>query len=665
MRPSRLFTSRRLLVLILPVLLGLGAAALLLGVAPARPAQAAAQPAAVLAPAGCDNDAFEPNNFYTQATWIEAPATLYGENTCFNGSPEEEDWYSMTLPAGQRVMIFLHFTHANADLDMYLYHSNFITPVVSSNGVVDNEKIDYMAVSAGTYYLRVLKYVGIYNTYDLSFTGGCFAHAANDFDSVDAQAVRDAIAEAAPGSTVKIGGYCPGTVTEGGGAQTALVTKTLTLAGGYEPGNWNSTTLTNPTVLDAMGGGAVVSSSAALTLTHFTITKGLNESGGGLYSTAETVLDSMIFYGNVATATGGGAYIEAAALITNSGFFNNAALSNAGGGLVALQATVSGSAINGNRAALSGGGLYAPLGFSLSGTSFADNQAASGGAAAGGFFSSVTGGTFASNRALSGEGGALSVDQLELNGTFFTGNTAATYGGAVAAVGDTHLVGARFTQNSAAYGGAVGVQAPATLEGVTLQGNHASVAGGGMLAGDSLVISATQFLNNEANVHGGGLAQSYELPLTRQPALSFGDPGRLVNVVFAYNFAASGRDLSLAAPLTNTLLHNTFIANQAPVTASIQISAGSLLLRNSLFTGAPAALKQIGGSLDEDYDLFFGGGGTVAGYLNGAIASGGHSFVADPLTTGIYAQLTLLSPARDAGQPLGVTTDFDGDPRPI
>src|SRR5205085_7438286 len=135
------------------------------------------------------------------------------------------------------------------------------------------------------------------------------------------------------------------------------------------------------------------------------------------------------------------------------------------------------------------------------------------------------------------------------------------------------IVNANFTQNKAAYGGALGTQAPATLEGVTLLANQAGVAGGGMLAGGSVVISATQFRNNSASVHGGGLAQSYEIPLTRQPRLSFGDPGRLVNVLFFYNTAASGRDLSLAAPLTNTVLHTTFIGQVQPVTASVSISA--------------------------------------------------------------------------------------------
>jgi hypothetical protein len=110
------FYVRRVFLLAVPVLVGLTAAALLLAAAPARPAGAAAAP---LAPAGCDNDDLEPNNTYTDATSLSLPAVFYNRQICNNPVPNDEDWYKVTLAAGQRVVIFAHFPHLVGDLDLF------------------------------------------------------------------------------------------------------------------------------------------------------------------------------------------------------------------------------------------------------------------------------------------------------------------------------------------------------------------------------------------------------------------------------------------------------------------------------------------------------------------------------------------------------------------
>ena len=94
-------------------------------------------------------------------------------------------------------------------------------------------------------------------------TDACFTEytgdGATDFSSVDAQALRDALAAVVPGGTVKVAGTCAGAILEGGTTQVALVTTTLTLIGGYTPTDWvNSYPLTQPTTLDAVGAGRVL-----------------------------------------------------------------------------------------------------------------------------------------------------------------------------------------------------------------------------------------------------------------------------------------------------------------------------------------------------------------------------------------------------------------------
>lgn len=70
----------------------------------------------------------------------------------------------------------------------------------------------------------------------------CFAtpdSGTTVFNSYDARAVRDALGAVAPNGTVKVSGYCSGVATQGGTAQTALITKAVTLSGGYTSTDWD------------------------------------------------------------------------------------------------------------------------------------------------------------------------------------------------------------------------------------------------------------------------------------------------------------------------------------------------------------------------------------------------------------------------------------------
>lgn len=83
------------------------------------------------------------------------------------------------------------------------------------------------------------------------------------FSSATASAVRDAAAAASSGATVKIAGYCAGTDAQLGASQVAVITQPLTLAGGYATTDWTTAyPITQPTTLDALAGGRVLSVSA-------------------------------------------------------------------------------------------------------------------------------------------------------------------------------------------------------------------------------------------------------------------------------------------------------------------------------------------------------------------------------------------------------------------
>ena len=72
--------------------------------------------------------------------------------------------------------------------------------------------------------------------------------------STDASAVRNALNTVSTGGTVKVAGYCAGAITQNSTSQVALISKTVTLSGGYTTSNWSTyNPISNPTTLDALG----------------------------------------------------------------------------------------------------------------------------------------------------------------------------------------------------------------------------------------------------------------------------------------------------------------------------------------------------------------------------------------------------------------------------
>jgi len=115
---------------------------------------------------GPSDDAYEENDtlataydFTSERTWLSTIAGL--------GVQADDDWYEINVsPSGyERVQVDCRFTDADGDIDIALYDAagNWLA---DSAGISDNEFIDYVVPSAGTYYIQVY-YADAGNTYDL------------------------------------------------------------------------------------------------------------------------------------------------------------------------------------------------------------------------------------------------------------------------------------------------------------------------------------------------------------------------------------------------------------------------------------------------------------------------------------------------------------------
>jgi hypothetical protein len=108
-----------------------------------------------LACSGCQDDAYEPNDFPVNVPSLGAGT--YDMQLC----PCRDDWYAFQVAMGDRIHAVVDFTNADIDIDAKLYLSGpegygITEPAVAaSTGTGDQEVIDYTAASAGAYFLRV------------------------------------------------------------------------------------------------------------------------------------------------------------------------------------------------------------------------------------------------------------------------------------------------------------------------------------------------------------------------------------------------------------------------------------------------------------------------------------------------------------------------------
>lgn len=162
----------------------------------------------------------------------------------------------------------------------------------------------------------------------------------------------------------------------------------------------------------------------------------------------------------------------------------------------------------------------------------------------------------------------------------------------------------------------------------------------------------SQFLSNLAGTGGGGIYQAA------------GD-GRIVNSLFANNLSLSyaGSALYLSPAGTVQILFTTIGASSLTNGDAVRLNSGNLTFVDNIVTNHSIGLDRFGGSVVEDYNLFY------ANSLNkfGAMSGGTHDVFGNPLFVNPGANgyhLQVGSAAIDAGTDAGVYEDIDGETRP-
>ncbi|HEY77095.1 MAG TPA: hypothetical protein G4O00_13135 [Thermoflexia bacterium] len=436
--------------------------------------------------------------------------------------------------------------------------------------------------------------------------------------------IQHAIDTALYGDRIYIAG---GTYT-GTAGTVAVITKELTLVGGYAPDFAHLDPSAFPTVLDAQWGGSVVSITWAsdVQLMYLTLTHGDGSGncgsnigcGGGIYisRTNEVQIWECVITDNVANRSGN--------------------VAGWGGGLYAYKSGVMvwGSQIVSNVANISpsttepsgGGGIYVNYGdVALEGNDIRYNV----GSAAGG----------------DGDGGGVYLDAVtscDVVGNSIYGNKGATasYGGnggglSVRFAADCYVAGNRIENNQAhssqaGFGGGVYI----LHSEVYLARNHIISnstgsggwvrPGGGVFIGSNQPVTLTNNLiaRNDGGTYGGGLNVSSSSPGTGQVLL--------VNNTFADN----GETGIVAEWYATLVMTNNIIAGHT----------------TGITTGWPSTV-----TLVADRNLFWNTNDPITGT---------DGLVADPLLDADY-RLQIGSPAIDAGLTVAwLTEDLDGVPRP-
>ena len=479
--------------------------------------------------------------------------------------------------------------------------------------------------------------------------------------------VQDAIDAADPGDEIRVAaGHYTGMQTIGGARQLVVISKTVTLRGGYtapdfaEPSNPED----NPTVLDAEGQGRViyVRQYISSTIEGLWITGGnaahaiqSPHHGGGIYSADATlIIANNVISHNVATTStsshgyGGGMYIHGSAVISGNRVISNVASASCAG---------------------KGGGMYISHGDSAQ---VINNHVCSNtGTITGG--QGIAGGIYL----IQSDGAIVDGNRIEHNlaqarlapfDGAFGGGVICHYSDDTVFRNNVIRHNTANAQMSSGGGGGIGIWTSdrVRVQSNTLEYNTASMTasgwGGGLRASNShaLLIDSNRVLSNSAML-GGGLHIVSDSTFTMTNNVVAGNVG---------SYQGGGMAFAVTPPkgITGTLLHNTFAANNqgsGEGQSAIQIDNPrvSLVLTNNLIYSHTYGITVVPTSTVRLYNtLFYANDSDTSGA--GEIANADPITGQDPLLDGDY-HLQAGSPAIDAGADAGVTTDIDGDARPM
>jgi len=266
------------------------------------------------------------------------------------------------------------------------------------------------------------------------------------------------------------------------------------------------------------------------------------------------------------------------------------------------------------------------------------------------------------------QSGGLTSQKAAIFGGRFEHNIKRGYnnGGAVAALDTLYVRDTQFISNSADSGGAVWAH-HANIENAYFQSNTAnglyySIGGGGgaIFGEESLLVANSQFVSNTA-LYGGAILLSRTGP---DPAIAA--QAAITNSVFANNVAITdGATLFAGYRVSNqiTLVNLTIADINLNDKSAIAVTDATLHITDSIIASHTIAINSTGGTVYEDYNLFFGNITNTVGVITGA-----HSLIGDPKFIDPFHDdyhLQAGSAAIDHGIDAGVYTDLDGNPRPI
>ncbi|MCP4872219.1 MAG: hypothetical protein GY898_26245, partial [Proteobacteria bacterium] len=97
----------------------------------------------------CTADAFEPND-----SDAAAAAVTDGSYPGLHACQADDDWYELTLVAGETTSFDIEFTHAEGNIDAFFVDS-VLAPLTSSTSITDDEEFSYTSPNNTTYYLRL------------------------------------------------------------------------------------------------------------------------------------------------------------------------------------------------------------------------------------------------------------------------------------------------------------------------------------------------------------------------------------------------------------------------------------------------------------------------------------------------------------------------------
>ena len=399
------------------------------------------------------------------------------------------------------------------------------------------------------------------------------------------------------------------------------------------------------------GGGILITGTAQPGLQYLIITDNrAGERGGGLYADGPLTLTHVTFISNTVQHAGGGAYIKGNAVANDDYFERNECLGStadcAGGGLMAenmltlnnsrfMSNTVVGGTFGGY-----GGGVYAGRAVTVTNSDFENNQCAGSFCTAGGLYAFQT---------------------LTANDTVFKDNSAINGVGGIYVVGGAALINDRLENNQG-----VGLDSDGAVSATDTvvsdnQNSGMRVRSATLVRGrfennqsidvmaKTLTLTGTQF--------GGNIAG-------RAVYLNnFGTPSdsRIVNALFA----GYGVAVFMDSPSSSVaILQSTMAVKDFSPSTAIVANQGTVVVTNTIVVSHTTGIKQISGTVHEDYNLFFGN----ATNLSGTISGGTHDVFGDPnFANPAINNYHIISPsaAIDAGVNADVTTDLDGIPRPV